>query len=153
MWLLTALQARTSIKNPTALCVQSKNRHCCVVQKPTQQHLASWAELSDFTQGQAGQVSDFKLYCNWFVSGFSKSTVGFYISLFQLFIYLFIAFGVKQTARSQMHSIHSFSKLGEDLENVDRLPKGKWNTFVNLMKIKNFAPVYPKSNPTSSQLV
>ena len=52
-----------------------------------------------------------------------------------------------------MHSVHSFSKLGKDLENVDKLSKGKWNTFVNLMKIKNFAPVYPKSNPTSFQLV
>ena len=40
------------------------------------------------------------------------------------------AAGVKQTARSLMHSIHSFSKLGEDLENVDRLSKGKGKEYL-----------------------
>ena len=40
---------------PAVLC---KNRH----------NNNSWAELSDLGQGQAGQVSDLRLYCNWFVS-------------------------------------------------------------------------------------
>ena len=35
---------------------------CQVVQKLTQQHQASWAELSDLAQGQAGQMSDLRLY-------------------------------------------------------------------------------------------
>ena len=35
---------------------------CRVVQKLTQQHQASWAELSDLAQGQAGQMSDLRLY-------------------------------------------------------------------------------------------
>ena len=43
---------------------------CPVVQKPTQQHQTSWAELSDIGQGQAGLVSDLRLYHNWFVLDF-----------------------------------------------------------------------------------
>ena len=51
----------------------------CVVQKPTQQHQASWAELSVLAQGQAGQVSVFRLYCNWFVSDFTLLSVSIYL--------------------------------------------------------------------------
>ena len=48
---------------------------CQVVQKLTQQHQASWAELSDLAQGQAGQMSDLRLYCNWLVSEFTLLSV------------------------------------------------------------------------------
>ena len=36
-------------------------------------------QLSDFTQGQAGQVSVFRLYCNWFVSDFTLLSVSLYL--------------------------------------------------------------------------
>ena len=51
----------------------------CVVQKPTQQHQASWPELSVLSQGQAGQVSVFRLYCNWFLSDFTLLSVSIYL--------------------------------------------------------------------------
>ena len=35
------------------------------------QHQASRAELLDFGPGQAGNVLDFRLFCNWFVSDFN----------------------------------------------------------------------------------
>ena len=54
-------------------------QHFVTVQKPTptltQQHQASWAELSDLAQGQAGQMSDLRLYCNWLVSEFTLLSV------------------------------------------------------------------------------
>ena len=51
------------MQNSTALCHSSKPNTCCVVQKQRQQHQESGAELSDFGQWQAGQVSDLRLYC------------------------------------------------------------------------------------------
>ena len=47
--------------------------------KPTQQHQASWAELSVLAQGQPGQVSVFRLYCNWFVLDFTLMSVSIYL--------------------------------------------------------------------------
>ena len=71
--MVLATLSRTIIWNPTALCDSSKtNIFCYVVEKPTQQHEASWAELLDFGQGQAGQVSDMRLY-------FYLVYVGFFI--------------------------------------------------------------------------
>ena len=72
---LVRASCRTIIWNPTTLCHISKSETCCVVQKPTQQHQVSWAELSDLGQGQAGQVSDLRFYCNWFVSDFTLLSV------------------------------------------------------------------------------
>ena len=62
------------IEPDSTLCVVQKPTLLCST-KPTQQHQASWAELSVSAQGQAGQVSVFTLHCNWFVSGFALLSV------------------------------------------------------------------------------
>ena len=60
----TASCGRIIILNQTALW------DTCVVKKPTQQNQTKQKDPSGFGEEQAGQVSDLRLYCNWFVSDF-----------------------------------------------------------------------------------
>ena len=63
--------ARDLYKTRHPVCDTPTLDTCCVVQNQTQQHQASWQEVSVFALRQAGKVSglDFLTY-NLFVSGF-----------------------------------------------------------------------------------